>query len=377
MSASVALALLAASIMGCSQPALPTPTPTKSAAEASKAPLAAATKAPTPAATKAPEPTKAAERPLEPPETVVVATVASVSDAGIAIANARGYFQQEGVKIEQFVVKGGVDVIGSMATGELDVASIAPTPGFYNAALRDMGIKMVVDKSHLAPGQPFVSLVVRTDLASTIKEIADLKGRAIGVNTIETGSATSAIFLRELKKAGLSVRDLTAFDLAFPEINTALGNKRIEAGLSMEPIMTTGINQGLFVRWKGLDEFSPNHQIAGLFYSPKFAQTEAAKRFMVAYLRGVRDYNDGLVKKKGWDDIVSILQEYAAIRDRSLFDQMAFPAISPDGYLNKESMTEDLKTYSEQGWLKGMPDLNKVIDMRFVEYAIARLGKYQ
>ncbi|MBI2955425.1 MAG: ABC transporter substrate-binding protein [Chloroflexi bacterium] len=275
------------------------------------------------------------------------------------------------------MVKGGVDVIGSMATGEVDVAGIAATPGFYNATMRDVPIKIVADKSHLAPGQPFMSLVVRKDIAGDIKEVRDLKGKTVAVNAIETGSAGSSIFLRVLKAAGLSLSDIKPVDLAFPEMNVAMENKSIDVALQIEPLATVGINQGIFVRWKGFDEFSPKHQISGLFYSPKFAKTEAAKGFMLAYLKGVRDFNDGLNKKKGWNEIVPILQEYAAIKDSSLFDKMAYAGLDPDGQLNIESMSEDLKSYSEQGFLKEKPDLNKVIDLQFVEYAIARLGKYQ
>ena len=64
------------------------------------------------------------------------------------------------------------------------------------------------------------------------------------------------------------------------------------------------------MRWQGTDETYPNYQIAMLLYAPHFAaaaQRSAAERFMIGYLRGVRDYNDAFVKQQGRDAVVDIL----------------------------------------------------------------------
>lgn len=383
--------LLVTTAIGCAQ-AVPTPTVPATAPPKPTAQAPAATVKPqtTPQAKaqekpqdKAPQKAtlvataKETQKPLDPPVTVVAVTLASVSDAGFAIAEARGYFAEEGLKIERKVAKGGVDVVGPMATGEIDVAGIAPTPGFYNAAMRDVPIKIVADKAHIAPGRPFTTLVVRKDLADSMKELRDMKGKNIAVNAIRTGNSTANVFRRMLKQAGLTLDDINAVDLSFPETNVAMSNKAVDLALQFEPLLTQGLDMGLFVNWKGFDEVSPNLQVAGVFYSPKFAKTEAAKRFMVAYLRGVRDFNDGLEKRKNWDAIVSILQEYTALKDRSLFDKMAYAGLNPNGYLNVDSMVEDVNSYIEQGFMKEKLDVNKVIDMQYVDYALARLGKYQ
>ena len=60
-----------------------------------------------------------------------------------------------------------------------------------------------------------------------------------------------------------------------------------------------------------------------MMFSPGFAKTDAAKRFMVAYLKGVRDYNDAL--KEGHlagpnaDEVVAVLTEYTPIKDAAIY----------------------------------------------------------
>ena len=52
-------------------------------------------------------------------------------------------------------------------------------------------------------------------------------------------------------------------------------------------------------RGKRNDEIVPRQQVAVIMYSPKFAaeQVDVARRFMLAYVKGLRDYNDAFVKK--------------------------------------------------------------------------------
>jgi len=54
---------------------------------------------------------------------------------------------------------------------------------------------------------------------------------------------------------------------------------------------------GVGTRWFYDYEVNPDHQVAAVLYGPAFVreQPEAARRWMVGYLRGVRDFNDGFV----------------------------------------------------------------------------------
>lgn len=62
---------------------------------------------------------------------------------------------------------------------------------------------------------------------------------------------------------------------------------------------------------------TPNVQNVFLVASEKFAaRTDVGRAWMVAYLRGVRDYNDAIFKRRDRDAVIQILMESTLVKDR-------------------------------------------------------------
>ena len=55
-----------------------------------------------------------------------------------------------------------------------------------------------------------------------------------------------------------------------------------------------GLDQGTLVRWKGADEIDPGHQSGTLLYGASFltSNPDLGRRFMLAYVKAARLYND-------------------------------------------------------------------------------------
>ena len=133
------------------------------------------------------------------------------------------------------------------------------------------------------------------------------------------------------------------------------------------------------MRWKGnVDIFGGNEQIAAIVYGEQFAtQKDVAQRWMNAYIRGVRDYNDAFgPRKKNYDDVVSILVANTTVKDPKVFAQMKRAGLDPDGKLDLNSMKSDLNYYVESGQAKPTADLTKLVDPSFQESAVKTLGPY-
>ena len=118
---------------------------------------------------------------------------------------------------------------------------------------------------------------------------------------------------------------------------------------------------------------------AVLLYGPTFAEqhNDAAKRFMAAYLRGVRDYyraffGDG----QGKDEIIELLTRITSVRDRALLERTAPTWMDPNGSVTTDSLRAVQQWYAERGELTGELDLDRVIDLSFVDYALGRIGRY-
>jgi len=132
-------------------------------------------------------------------------------------------------------------------------------------------------------------------------------------------------------------------------------------------------------RWKGADEVYPNQQGALLMYGPNLLQNQpdVGRAFLVAYLRGVRDYNDAFVKGEGRDDVVRVLTEATAVKDPALYEQMHMAGLNPDGRVGRRSMQTELSYFHERGYYSGNLTLDDVIDPSFAEYAAQQLGPYR
>ncbi|MBI2953672.1 MAG: ABC transporter substrate-binding protein [Chloroflexi bacterium] len=383
----VTSALLVSLLVACA--AAPTPTPT-SAPAPTKAPAAAPTKAAAPTvaaeATKAaPAPTKAAVAPKPAAASVKfgVDPVGRSSDAGYFIARERGYFKEQNIQVEELGITQAPQMVQLLATNEIEAGGGSISPALFNAIGRGIPLKVVADKASVSPGMGYIALVVRKDLwdSGAIRKVEDLKGKNVTLNAGKGGAANHVEVDLLLQTVGLSIKDINIVDLGFADMNAAFAGKSVDAGFPMEPLLTMGLEQGLYVRWKGSDEIYPNHQVAVSIYSGKFAQerTEVAKRFYNAYLKGVRDYNDAFVKKdpKARQEVIDILMKNTSLKQRDQYDKLIFPGLNPDGYANAESIAKDQDWYAANGYLPQKVDLKDVIDNQFADYAVQTLGKYK
>ena len=153
--------------------------------------------------------------------------------------------------------------------------------------------------------------------------------------------------------------------------------------MTTEPSATRAIQSGSAVKVMGDDEIYPNHQLAVLLYGGNFIkdQPDAARRFMRAYLRAVRDYNDALSNGKiagpNADEVIAVLTEYTPIKDAALYRSITPQGCNPDGKLNEASLKNDLEFFKEQGEVKGNVTVEQAVDHSFVEWALKDLGPYR
>lgn len=363
LAAAVILVTLGILMAACAPATAPTPTPTPPPPTAK--PVGAA-----------PTPTAAAPAPKPAPQAVKIGVTGTASDAGLYIAKERGYFSEQGLEADIVLFQSLADTIAAMSKGDLDVGGGGWTVPIPNAVQRDIPIKVVADKGSTPPGFSFLQVTVRKDLydSGQIKEAAQLKGKKIGVTSV----ASMAVMLAPLlEQAKLTIKDVDMVPLTWADMLAAYSNKSIDAAIISEPTLTKAVEDGLAVRFKPLSDFHPSPQWGLLIYSPKFsANLNAANGFMLAYLKALRDYNDAFVKNKGKKEIVDILAKSTAVKDVALYDKMAMPGLNPDGYVDKKGLAWGIQFWLSTGDMKETIDIDKVVDNRFVDNALQKLGKY-
>lgn len=310
---------------------------------------------------------------------VMLGYVGSVTDAAIDIAEAKGYFKEQNMEVDRSGFTGSGDMVGLLAGGRLDVGAGAVAAGPFNAFARGIDIRIVADKSRVVPGRTYVGLAARKDLieGGQLKTLKDLAGKRVAIPL--KGSIAEAEMHVVLKKAGLTFKDITLVEMPFPSMPAALGNNAIDAAVLIDPITEGAVKRGLAARWIGFDEVWPGHTAAIIFYAPHFLKDEdKATRFMIAYLKGVRDYHDAyLAGDKAKNAAMNAFLESIDYKHKALLSWFPMPAIDPDGKVDRASLAESQQIFVELGHIKTPADLDKMIDESVLKRAIAKIGPYK
>lgn len=118
----------------------------------------------------------------------------------LTVAEQKGFFKEEGIEAEINDFGGGARSLQALIGGSVDVVT-----GAYEHTLRmqakGQDVRAVCELGRL----PAIVIGVRKDLAGTVKSVADLKGRKIGVTA--PGSSTALAFQYAMIKAGLKATD--------------------------------------------------------------------------------------------------------------------------------------------------------------------------
>ena len=309
---------------------------------------------------------------------VKVSVYQSVSDAGIYIAIDKGYFAEQNISVETTQLDSVSAVVTALASGQVDVAGGAPSAAIYNATRQGIGIKIVADKGSMQAGAGYIGLVARSAVADQIKSPADLKGRNVALAGSGVGTTNEVAWAEMAKTAGLKDGEVTLQNLSFGDSVAALASGSVDAAYLIEPLMQSAEQKGIGKLFLTGDRMYPNQQVAVLLFGPDFAvkRKDVADRFMVAYLKGVRDYNNAFRKNIDRAAIAAILSKNTTVKSLPLYDKMIMPGLDPDGKVNAAGMANDMRWFLSKGYLKEEVDVTKAIDTSFAEAAVKKLGSY-
>lgn len=185
-------------------------------------------------------PSEPAVETLDPdnPVAITIGTLAAADYAPVYIAEAEGYFAEEGLDVTIEQIAGGAVGVTQLISGELDFTSATWTNALL-AVSQGLDVQVVREGTDSTDGTN--ALLINS--ASGIDSVEDLRGQTISVNTL--GSATELQIRDCLKTEGLEVGDYELVEVPFPEVGAALTQNRIAAGFVPEPFITIGASQGL------------------------------------------------------------------------------------------------------------------------------------
>lgn len=309
---------------------------------------------------------------------VKVGILGLLDEVPLFIGMEKGYHKEIGIEIKLHKFAGGAEAMAPLAVGQLDMTvGSGIVPGLFNGIARGMSMIGVASTAQLIPGHDADILLVRPDLKNQIKTFADLKGRKVAINT--PGSALVYSLGKGLETAGLTLKDVNVSYIPFPNMGVALKNKAIDVAFQVEPLVALHTASGLGVKWKGVSDFlkDPYQDIAGIFYNLDWSKKNptVARNFMIAWLRGAREYFAADHKGPNRAKVIKIATKYTRIKKASLYDKMEWMNITPNGFFNRESVKDQLEWFHRNGLVPIKPPLHKIIDDSYVKYALEKLGR--
>lgn len=312
------------------------------------------------------------------PATVRVGAVAGVSNAGMFYASERGYFAQEGLEVEYLPFDSAARMITALAADQLDVGAGSASAGLLNAIARGVGLRITGPLARHEPGNTAVYVMVRKELVDSgaVRDWPDLKGRTIAIAAKASTNEYAADLLAE--RGGFTLADLNVVELNFSDMLSAFANGAIDIAIVNEPASTAGVDRGVAVKWREITDLQQRFQFTVVLYSPELATTraDAGRRWMTAYLRGVRDYDQEILRAKDRPGGIALISRYTSIPDPALFERVGWTLIDPNGEVDRASLEAQVRWLVDQGAAPAI-QLDQVIDPRFAAYAVERLGRYQ
>jgi NitT/TauT family transport system substrate-binding protein len=294
--------------------------------------------------------------------------------APVFVAEAKGYFAEQGLDVSLENVAGGSEVVALTASGQFDLAATGAGPGFWNAMAQ--GLPLAVVAPGHAEGSPVATpLMISKEACESgaIASVADLEGKSVSVNA---RGATEYWLAQALGTAGLTLDDVDLQVLAFPDAVAALSSGAIDAAMVGEPLATQAERDGIAVRLAAdfpVQDVQPTVILANTDFAG--ANPAAVEGFVTAYLRAARDLTG-----PGFKDPanLAIVEEFTGVPAALIADAVQ-PLYFPNGEIDAEGFNKLQTFFRERGQLEYDEDIDPAtfVETRYVEAALAALGPYQ
>lgn len=286
--------------------------------------------------------------------------------AAIAVvAIEKGYLAAQGLDVKHASEGTATQVLEAMVGGSTDFGVASPSR-IETIAAKKLPIKAIALNAY-----GFTGSVVVPKKDEKTKTMADLKGRAVGV---QLGTGTYAVWARYLKTQQLAVKDFNIKNMDNPLIPAAMESGSIDAAVTWEPSPARMVAKGIGRVVLGPDDLAkPINSVYPFFL---IAPARIIEKSPDVVQKVVNAWGQSLKYiRENPDDVARIMAES--------MKKMRGITLNPNDvkreiYLTKYDRlvigdadikdTEELSRVSlEAGKLKALPDIRSAVDNRFAE----------
>lgn len=242
------------------------------------------------------------------------ATVAGDSGSQGYTADEMGFYEQQGLDVEVVLAAGVPELAAAVQSGDAQFALSSPA-SVAAAAAAGIPFRMVTAGALYTAEVPGVEVMVGTD--SGIETYADLAGRKVAVNALNTAPHLSA--LAAIDDVGVDVNEVEFIVLNFPAIGQAIESGQVDAGVVTSPfyesIEEAGIGFSIGSSYDAVND-TGDFMNTVWFTTADFIENEpgCVELFVAAIVATSEWAND----EANFDERKAILQQYTGMSDEAI-----------------------------------------------------------
>jgi NitT/TauT family transport system substrate-binding protein len=240
------------------------------------------------------------------PAVLHVATTPTDSGAAVYYAEELGLFKKANLDVQVQALASGAAVAAGVASGTIDIAQ-GSLPSIAAAHEKHIPFVLVAPGGLYADKAPTSALVVSK--SSTLKTAKDMQGKTLANNALKNIGEIAADAW--LDKGGADVSSVHVIEMPLGEMESALGQGRIDAAILVEPSLGKALAGNIKILAPAYSSIAKEFMINAWFANESWAKSngDALRRFDTALREAGRWANNPANRAKS----AAILEKYTKI----------------------------------------------------------------
>lgn len=290
----------------------------------------------------------------QPRDTVRIGYLANDQhSSALAIANAKGMFEAEGINVELQQFSVGADIPIAMAAGQIDVGFVGTAPATM-AIDKGMPLKIVAAVNEEGSG-----IVIGNN--STITKLTDFENQTLVMPS--QGSIQNILLYYLLQENNISFKSIDIRQMQTSLMPEALQSGKIGGYIVWEPYVVQASSEGYGKTFMYSEQIWKNHPCCVIIASNDFRQNHPDElKKILAIHQNATEY---IYSNR--DDAISILSKHYKIdntTEKEVLNHIKFLAVPDEEFINN-----DLKVVSIQrqiGYVQHNLTQNDIFDLQYL-----------
>lgn len=280
-------------------------------------------------------------------EQIEVGVIPIVDVAPIYLGVKEGLFEKEGLDVKLTLAQGGAAIVPAIMSKQMDFG-FSNVTSMIVARSKGLPVKMV------APGgsstgdtkADFASIMTKPD--SGIKEIKDLVGKKVAVNTLN--NISDSTISEAVKLAGGDYTKVDFVEMPFPDMTAQLAAGNVDAMAAVEPFVTLSEADGNVPVFSNYAEPVEDLTVAVYFTSDDYIRDnpDTAAKFTRAMEASQKFADENPDKAK------AVLPEYTTLKP-DVIEKLTMPRYYTE--VNEASIQRIAEISRDRGLIEQIPDM--------------------